>query len=87
MSDVVTAWSKLKAPSLEEMEVLAHAIFERMPPEFRSLCEGLVIRVDDFATDEVLESMEKFAMRACRWQNDTNVDFKMAFRHATSKKA
>ena len=35
----------------------------------------------------VLESMEKFAMRACRWQNDTNVDFKMAFRHATSKKA
>ena len=35
----------------------------------------------------VLESMEKFALRACRWQNDTNVDFKMAFRHATSKKA
>ncbi|WP_395734821.1 TRAP transporter substrate-binding protein [Prosthecobacter sp.] len=36
---------------------------------------------------KVLESMEKFAMRACRWQNDTNVDFKMAFRHATSKKS
>jgi TRAP-type mannitol/chloroaromatic compound transport system substrate-binding protein len=36
---------------------------------------------------KVLESMEKFAMRACRWQNDTNVDFKMAFRHATTKKA
>lgn len=36
---------------------------------------------------KVLESMEKFAMRACRWQNDTNVDYKMAFRHATSKKA
>ena len=35
----------------------------------------------------VLESMEKFAMRACRWQNDTNVDYKMAFRHATSKNA
>jgi len=35
----------------------------------------------------VLESMEKFAMRACRWQNDTNVDYKMAFRHAISKKA
>ena len=33
----------------------------------------------------VLESMEKFAMRACRWQNDTNVDYKMAFRYATSK--
>lgn len=36
---------------------------------------------------KVLESMEKFALRACRWQNDTNVDFKMAFRHATAKKA
>jgi TRAP-type mannitol/chloroaromatic compound transport system substrate-binding protein len=36
---------------------------------------------------KVHESMEKFAMRACRWQNDTNVDFKMAFRHATTKKA
>ena len=35
----------------------------------------------------VLESMEKFAMRACRWQNDTNVDYKMAFRYAASKKA
>jgi len=36
---------------------------------------------------KVLESMEKFATRACRWQNDTNVDYKMAFRHATTKKA
>ncbi len=34
----------------------------------------------------VLESMEAFAMRACRWQNDTNVDYKMAFRHAMSDK-
>ena len=36
---------------------------------------------------KVMESMEKFALRACRWQNDTNVDYKMAFRHATTKKA
>lgn len=36
---------------------------------------------------KVLESMERFALRACRWQNDTNVDYRMAFRHATSKKA
>ena len=35
----------------------------------------------------VLESMEAFAMRACRWQNDTNVDYKMAFNHTTGKKA
>lgn len=35
---------------------------------------------------KVLESMERFAMRACRWQNDTNVDYKMAFRHAIGDK-
>ena len=34
----------------------------------------------------VLDSMETFAMRACRWQNDTNVDYKMAFRHAIGDK-
>ncbi len=34
----------------------------------------------------VLDSMEQFAMRACRWQNDTNVDYKMAFQYATGKK-
>ena len=34
----------------------------------------------------VLESMEVFAMRACRWQNDTNVDYKMAFCRAINDK-
>ncbi|GGI32445.1 metallopeptidase family protein [Bradyrhizobium guangdongense] len=51
-------WTDLKAPSLAEMEVAAHDIFERLPKEFRSLCEGLIIRVDDFPTDEVLDEME-----------------------------
>ena len=51
------AWSGLKAPTLEEMEVMAHAEFERLPQTFRKLCDGLVIRVDDFASDEVLDQM------------------------------
>jgi predicted Zn-dependent protease with MMP-like domain len=51
------AWSGMKAPTLEEMEVMAHSEFERLPQAFRKLCEGLVIRVDDFATDEVLDQM------------------------------
>ncbi|MDQ8729630.1 metallopeptidase family protein [Bradyrhizobium sp. LHD-71] len=50
-------WADLKAPTLADMEALAHAVFERLPTTFRKLCEGLVIRVDDFATDEVLDSM------------------------------
>ena len=50
-------WRGVKAPSLEEMEVLAVAAFRRLPQEFRTLCEDLVIRVDEFATDEVLDHM------------------------------
>ena len=35
----------------------------------------------------VLESQRKFAERATKWQNDTNIDFKMAATHYFSKKA
>src|SRR5271169_3946332 len=51
-------WTSAKAPSLAEMEAMAHDIFESLPPDFRELCEGVVIRVDDFPTDEVLDDME-----------------------------
>jgi predicted Zn-dependent protease with MMP-like domain len=51
-------WTNLKAPSLAELETMAHEIFERLPKRFRDLCEGLIIRVDDFPTDEVLDEME-----------------------------
>jgi predicted Zn-dependent protease with MMP-like domain len=50
-------WTSLKAPSLAEMETVAHDIFARLPRPFRSLCEGLIIRVDDFPTDDVLDEM------------------------------
>jgi len=51
-------WTDLKAPSLAEMEVMAHEIFERLPVQFRKLCEGVIIRVDDFPTEEVMDEME-----------------------------
>ena len=51
-------WRPVKAPSLAELEVLASEVFARLPTKFRSLCEGLVIQVDDFATDEVLDTMD-----------------------------
>ena len=38
------------------------------------------------AFKKVLESMREFAARASRWQNDTNVDYKMAFNHYAAKK-
>jgi len=51
------AWKPLKAPSLAEFEAIAVEAFRRLPARFRAKCEGVVIHVEDFATDEVLDSM------------------------------
>jgi len=51
-------WTELKAPSLADMEEIAHAMFARLPGRFRALCEGVIIRVEDFPTDEVLNELD-----------------------------
>jgi predicted Zn-dependent protease with MMP-like domain len=51
------AWQPVKAPSLVELEVLAGDVFQRLPRRFRELCADIVIQVDDFPTDEVLDHM------------------------------
>ena len=53
----MTDWSGLQAPSLAEMERLAEDAFARLPDGFRRLCEGVVIRVEDFPDDETLREM------------------------------
>jgi TRAP-type mannitol/chloroaromatic compound transport system substrate-binding protein len=39
------------------------------------------------AFKKVSDSMRDFAQRTCRWQNDTSVDYKMAYNHFFGKKA
>ena len=51
-------WSDAIPPSLADIEQLARRAFERLPPEFRRACGDVVIRVEDFATDDVLEAMD-----------------------------
>src|SRR5688572_22524197 len=51
-------WRGVKAPSLADMEAIADEAYRRLPESFRKLCEGLVIHVDDFPTDEVLDLMK-----------------------------
>lgn len=36
---------------------MAQSAFAALPRRFRELCDGLVIRVDDFADDETLDAM------------------------------
>jgi len=51
-------WRNRTAPSLAELELIAEDAFRRLPETFRALCEGLVIRVEDFPTDEVLDHLD-----------------------------
>jgi predicted Zn-dependent protease with MMP-like domain len=46
-----------RAPSLDDIDAIARRAYEGLPPEFRRLCEGLVIHVVDFPDDETLEAM------------------------------
>lgn len=43
--------------SLADIEALAARAYSRLPANFRALCEDLVIRVEDFPTPEVLDTM------------------------------
>jgi predicted Zn-dependent protease with MMP-like domain len=51
-------WTELKAPSLVDLEAMAHEVFAGLPTPFRALCEGVVIRLEDFPTEEVLDELE-----------------------------
>ena len=44
-------------PSLADFERMVHAAFEAMPKAFADRCDHVVVRVADFAEDEVLQEM------------------------------
>jgi predicted Zn-dependent protease with MMP-like domain len=50
-------WTAATAPSLADFEAIATAAYARLPARFRKLCEGLVIQVADFPTDEILDAI------------------------------
>jgi len=51
-------WNGRKAPSLEDMEVLAEAAFAGLPAEFRALVSGVIFLVQDFPDQSVTHEME-----------------------------
>jgi predicted Zn-dependent protease with MMP-like domain len=50
-------WAGKQAPSLADFEQLAANAWQRLPQAFRDMCGDVVIRIEDFATDEILQSM------------------------------
>jgi len=53
----MTDWHSHRAPSLAEFETIANAAFKNLPAAFRDMTKDVLIRVEDFATDEVLDSL------------------------------
>ena len=51
------SWTDRLAPSLDDFAALAKQAFDALPEGFRKLSGDIVIRVDDFPADEVLDSL------------------------------
>ncbi len=51
-------WAGSAAPSLVDFEAIAGDAYQRLPKRFRDLCGDLVIRIEDFPTEEILDSMK-----------------------------
>jgi len=50
-------WHRVVAPALADFEEMAEAAWDRLPNEFRARAGDLLIRVEDFPTDEVLDAL------------------------------
>ncbi|MGO9004730.1 MAG: metallopeptidase family protein [Beijerinckiaceae bacterium] len=51
-------WSGSAAPGLVHIEQIAEAALARLPEDFRNLCRDLVIQVEDFPDEEILDEMD-----------------------------
>lgn len=51
------SWRNQIAPTLAEFENMAAEAWERLPAEFRQMCGDVVVRIEEFGTDEVLEEL------------------------------
>ena len=58
MTGQFNRWQGVSAPSLADIESMAAESYARLPEQFRNLCKDLVIRVDDFPSQEVTEHMK-----------------------------
>lgn len=50
-------WQHQSAPTLADFEAIAAAAWEGLPAVFREKASDVLIRVEDFATDDVLQSL------------------------------
>ncbi|MDP2061598.1 MAG: metallopeptidase family protein [Phaeovulum sp.] len=51
-------WTRRCAPGLDEIEAMAEAARAALPVAFAAQAAGIVLRVEDFASDEMLDEMQ-----------------------------
>lgn len=51
-------WRDAMVPDIATFEQIARQSWSRLPSSFRELCDDVVIRVQDFAEDDVLDELE-----------------------------
>jgi Uncharacterized protein conserved in bacteria len=51
------SFRNVAAPSIADFDRMAQSAFAALPEDFRQLCDGVVIRVEDFPDDETLDEM------------------------------
>ena len=51
-------WQSATPPSLADFEAMAQDAWNKLPSEFREMAGDVVIRIEDFATDEVLDELD-----------------------------
>lgn len=56
-NDPAALWAHSKPPSSDDIQGVAEQAYSALPVNFRRLCEGLIIHVDDFPDDETLNDM------------------------------
>jgi predicted Zn-dependent protease with MMP-like domain len=50
-------WTNIESPSLDDLQALAVAAFESLPPKFRALAGDIVFMVQDLPEEDVVEEM------------------------------
>ena len=51
-------WSRAEAPTLDDIEAIAHTAFAALPERFQVLCGDVPFVVQDFPDDDVITEME-----------------------------
>jgi predicted Zn-dependent protease with MMP-like domain len=54
----MTGWSDRSAPSVDDVAAIAKQAYAALPEPFRKLAGEILVRIEDFASDDVLEDLD-----------------------------